>query len=89
MDLMNACDRKIEAFREGKKWGVLNLDKKEFLIPPECDHFDSDKGFMFRNGIGSYERGGKCGIVTHYGAFAEAIFEGAELISEEWVKVKF
>ena len=79
----------ITHVRKGNKWGVLNLDKKEFLIPLECDHIDSDKGFMFINGIGAYERDGKCGIITHYGAFTEAIFDEAELIPEEWVKVKF
>lgn len=79
----------ITHVRKGDKWGVLNLDKKELLIPVDCEYIDNDMGFMFTNGIGSYKRAGKWGVVTHYGAFTEAIFEETELFPEEWVKVKY
>ena len=70
------------------KWGVIDLSRQEFLIPPECDKIFADNGFMFINGIGFYEKGGKTGVVTASGEFTEAIFEDVESEPDEYVKVK-
>jgi len=71
------------------KWGVLNLPKNEFLIPPHCDNIYQMDGFMFINGIGSYEKDGKTGLVRVDGAYTEAIFEDVVLDTEETIMVKF
>ncbi len=71
-----------------KKWGVLNILTGEFLIPLECDMVHAHSGFMFINGIGSYEKDGKTGIIREDGAFTEAIFEDVDIDSEDLVRVK-
>lgn len=71
------------------KWGVLDISKGEYLISPECDKIWADHGFMFTNGIGVYEKDGKMGVVTDYGAFTEPVFEDIDGEPEDWVKVRY
>ncbi len=74
-------------YKDGK-WGVIDLSKKEFIIPLECDEVSSYNGFMFENGIATYSKNGKTGVINEDGAFTEAIFEEVECLPEEVVKVK-
>ena len=71
------------------KWGVLNISKNDFLIPPECDRIYIDGGFMFVNGMGVYEKNGKSGIISDDGSFTEAIFEDVIIELDEFVKVNY
>lgn len=71
------------------KWGVINVPKNEFLIAPDCEKVHGEKGFLFINGIGSYKKDGKTGIIKSDGAFTEPIFEDFEIDMNEWVKVKY
>lgn len=71
------------------KWGVLDLSKGEYLIPLVCDMVHDDHGFMFINGIGTYEKDGKTGVIGHDGNFTEPIFEEVENEFEVPVKVKY
>lgn len=72
----------------GEKWGVINIPANKSLIPIECDMVHVDHGFLFINGIGSYEKDGKTGIIREDGAFTEAIFEDTDLDFEGALKVK-
>ncbi len=71
------------------KWGVIDISKNEFLIQPECEYVNDDNGFMFINGISIYEKDGKTGVITSYGAFTEPIFEEVEFDPEGPVKVMY
>jgi len=73
--------------RDGK-WGVLNVKTGKFLIPLECDMVYAHSGFMFMNGVGSYEKDGKTGIIREDGSFTEAIFEDVVIDPEDLVRVK-
>ena len=74
---------------KGGKWGVLDITKNEYLIPPECETVHADRGFMFTNGIGFYEKDGKTGAITEYGAYTGPVFEDVDGEPEGWVKVKY
>ena len=69
------------------KWGVLNIATGDYLIPLDCDMVHADRGLMFVNGIGSYEKDGKTGIIREDGAFTQAIFEDTDFDLEGPVKV--
>ena len=71
------------------KWGVLNIATGEYLIPLECDKVFSEGGYLFVNGIGTFEKDGKIGVITQYGAFTQPIFDEVEFDDEAPVKVKF
>jgi hypothetical protein len=71
------------------KYGVLDLSKREFLIPLACDKIWDDMGFMFTNGIGYYEKGGKIGVIDESGRFTDAVFEDVDGEPEGLVKVKY
>lgn len=70
------------------KWGVLNITTGEYLIPLTCDKVFSEGGYLFVNGIGTFEKDGKLGVITQYGAFTQPIFEEVEFDDEAPVKVK-
>lgn len=78
----------ITQVRKGDKWGVLDLDKKDFLIPLECDKIYADSGYMFVNGIGAYEKSGKMGFITIEGKFTQPIFDDTDWDVEGLLKVK-
>ena len=73
--------------KEGK-WGVLDMNTGMYLIEPECDMVHADQGLMFVNGIGSYEKDGKTGIIREDGVFTEALFEDTDFEPEGPVRVK-
>jgi hypothetical protein len=77
----------ITHVRKNEKWGVLDINKNEFIIPLECDKVHADMGFMFTNGIAIYEKDGKVGVIIEDGRFTSPIFED---VDEEngFVKVK-
>lgn len=79
----------LTSVQKDGKWGVLDISKRDYLIPPECDKVWDDMGFMFTNGIGLYEKGGKTGVITESGAFTGAIFEEVEGEPDGPVKVKY
>lgn len=72
----------------GEKWGVINIPANKFLIPIECDMVHVNHGFLFINGLGSYEKDGKTGIIRQDGAFTEAIFEDTDPDFEGTLRVK-
>ena len=80
-DIVNICKNGL--------WGVLNIATGEYLIPPECESVSNDQGFIFTNGIGYYEKGGKCGVIRDDGAFTEAIYDEVDGFPDEVVKVKY
>ena len=80
---------RITHVRKDDKWGVLDIEKDEYLIKPECDLIHDTDGFMFNNGIGVYEKNGRIGIVTEYGNFTDAIFEDLDGDPDGLVEVKF
>lgn len=80
----------LAAVCKNGKWGVLDLSKRDYLIPLECDRIHSDQGFMFTNRIGFYEKDGLTGVISDSGDFTEPVFEEVEFDSEEGaVKVKY
>jgi hypothetical protein len=58
-----------------EKWGVLNLETKDYLIPIECDSISIDYGFMFINGLAVYTKNNKHGVINYHGEFTDAIFD--------------
>ena len=78
----------LTAVCKDDKWGVLDVSTGEFLIPLECDMVYGDRGIMFVNGLGSYKKDGKIGIIRLDGAFTEALYEDTDFEPEGPVKVK-
>ncbi len=75
-------------YKDGK-CGILDLINGGFLIPLECESVDDYNGFLFCNGIGFYEKGGKTGVINRYASFTRPVFEEAERGAAGNVKVKF
>jgi hypothetical protein len=71
------------------KWGVYDLSKGEYLIPPECEMVYDNDGFLFCNRIGSYKKDGKYGVIADWGSFTEPIFEEVDMEPDGWVKVRY
>ena len=61
--------------RKGNEWGVINIDKKDFVLPLGISQVQTESGFMFVNGIGIYEKNGKFGVIAEEGIYTEAIFD--------------
>ena len=78
----------ITACYKDKKWGVLNTTTNEFIIPMICDHISLENGFIFCNGIGTFEINGKWGVMREDGEHTEAIFDEVETEFEQAVKVR-
>ena len=78
----------IAACYKDKKWGVLNTTTNEFIIPMICDHISLENGFIFCNGIGTFEINGKWGVMREDGEHTEAFFDEVELDLEQAVKVR-
>jgi hypothetical protein len=78
----------IVACYKNKKWGILNTTTNEFIIPMICDHISLENGFIFCNGIGTFEIDGKCGVMRDVGEHTEAIFDEVELDFDQVVKVR-
>ncbi len=78
----------ITQVNKNGKWGIIDLSKKAFIIPLECDEVSNDQGFMFVNGIGTFDINGKTGVIRDDGTFTEAIFEEVDGFPDELVKVK-
>jgi hypothetical protein len=66
----------VTAVKKGDKWGVLNILSGDYLVQAECDMVFESNGFLFLNGIGSYMKDSKLGIITEEGDLTDAIFEG-------------
>lgn len=77
------------AVKKDDKWGVLNISNGEFLVPLECDTVFENNGFLFLNGIGSYVKDGRMGILTEDGDLTDAVFEAVDPTPSGLVKVKF
>ena len=58
-----------------EKYGIVNLSTNEFVLPPELEFVSSENGFMFCNGIATYGKNGKEGVMMDNGEFTEAIFD--------------
>jgi hypothetical protein len=84
----------ITFVKKDNKYGVINLNWMEFIIPIGLDFVTSENGLMFCNGISTYGKGGKEGVIMDNGEFTEAIFDEIEVpemgqliqvrIGEEW-----
>lgn len=72
--------------KEGK-WGIINISTGQYLISPECDMVHTDNGILFVNGLASYEKNGKIGIIRMDGAFTEAIFQETDFEPEGPIRV--
>lgn len=66
------------AVRKGDKWGVLNTNLGELVLPVEFDLIYGGSGFMFTNGMAYFEKDGKVGVMNDMGEFTDAIFDEAE-----------
>jgi hypothetical protein len=78
----------ITMFRKADKWGVMNTNTKEWILPLICDKIYSSNGFMFVNGIGVYEIAGKSGLILDSGEFTEAIYDEVDLAAEDFSKAR-
>jgi hypothetical protein len=78
----------VTAVKKGDKWGVLNISRGKFIIPPECEMVFENNGFLFLNGIGTYLKNSKLGIITEEGDFTDAIFEAMDPNPQGLVKVR-
>jgi len=76
------------SLRKDDKWGVFNLQTKQFLIPLECDSISQNRGIMFENGISIYEKNGKFGVIQENGLFTDALYDEVDGFPDEFVKVK-
>lgn len=61
--------------RKDNQWGVLNIEKKDFVLPLGGGHMQAESGFMFVNGIGVYENKGKFGVILENGSYTKAHFD--------------
>lgn len=78
----------ITSFKKGDKWGVMNTDKKEWILPLVCDKIYGANGFLFVNGIGVYEIAGKSGLILENGEFTDAIYDEIDLVAAEYSKAR-
>lgn len=78
----------ITSFKKGNKWGVMNINTKEWILPLVCDKIYGSSGFMFVNGIGVYEIAGKSGLILENGEFTEAIYDEIDLTAEVYSKAR-
>ena len=84
----------ITFVQKENKYGVINLTTQEFILPLELEFVSSENGFMFCNGISTYGKDGKEGVIMDNGEFTEAIFDETGVpemgenfqvrIGEEW-----
>lgn len=61
--------------KKGNEWGVLDIEKKDFLLPLGSGKIEAHSGFMFTNGIGVYEKDGKYGVIVDDGTYTDPIFD--------------
>ena len=71
----------------GDHWGVLDITTGKYLVPPDCERIFENNGFIFRNGIGYYQKEGKMGVITEDGGVTEAIFDAVAPTPAGWVQV--
>lgn len=84
----------ITFVQKENKYGVINLTTQEFILPLELEFVSSQNGFMFCNGISTYGKDRKEGVIMDNGEFTEAIFDETGIpemgenfqvrIGEEW-----
>jgi len=75
--------------KKGDKWGVYDLTKNRYLVPPECDSMETAGGYLFTNGTAICEKDGKYGLITDAGLFTGTVFDDIDNPPEEPVKVKY
>lgn len=78
----------ITMFRKADKFGVMNTDTKEWILPLICDTIYCSSGFMFINGIGVYKIAGKSGLILDSGEYTEAIYDEVDLAAEDYSKAR-
>ena len=70
------------------KWGVMNLNTREWILPLNCDSLSHENGFLFSNGIAFYELNGKHGILLINGEFTQPVFDEIDHEINYAVKVR-
>ncbi len=86
-DYIGIPNNLTHVYKDGK-WGVLNLEEGNFLIPVECDSISHEYGFLFVNGLAIYTKNKKIGVINDRGEFTDAIFDEVDW-AEGAVKVLF
>jgi hypothetical protein len=71
----------ITSFIKERKWGVMDILTKEWILPLNCDFVYEYEGCIFINGIGKYEIGGKWGIILENGEITGAIYDEVALFN--------
>ena len=79
----------ITSVFKGDKWGVLNTETGEYIIPAELDLIYGGTSFMFTNGMAYFEKDGKVGVMNDVGEFTQAIFDEAEPNEHGVIVIKF
>ena len=75
--------------KSNDRWGVYDIEKKEYFIPPECEDFnDYLMGRVFANEVALCYKDGKYGVATSYGIYTGAIFEEVNRNEDGLVEVK-
>lgn len=76
--------------REGDHYGIYDIEKKEYFIPPECDAFDVNPlDLAFTNGIAICEKDGKFGVAAYEGIYTGALFERVDTDPFGYITVKY
>lgn len=70
------------------KWGYLDTLENEFIIPLTCDKIFIDNGFVFCNGIVTFEINGRWGVIRSDGECTDAIFDEVDVELDQAVKVR-
>lgn len=70
----------ILAVRNGDKWGIMNIEKNEFIVPLEQDYVYTPLGILFENGICVFMKNEKYGFMNEFGEKTDAIFEEVDYL---------
>jgi hypothetical protein len=68
----------ITAVKKGEKWGFLNTQTLEMVIPVELDTISNGHSFPFVNGVGYFQKDDKWGVILEDGTYTAAVFDEAE-----------
>jgi hypothetical protein len=86
-DYISYPNRIAGCLKDGK-WGYLDTLENKFIIPLSCDRISLEGGFVFCNGIGTFEINGRWGVIRTDGEYTEAIFDEVEEEFDQAVKVR-